>query len=1032
MRFPSSPLVLCRSSIRAGRGSLLCVALLLACVTLRPAPSLANIAGGGNGQGPNVTVTDRDKEIVLSNGICSIAITKRGPHLDTLDYTYNNNGTSRTSSTLKGAGQYYYGGFSMGGMDMAHQSANFKYTLAVDPARNGGDYGDVMMVSDTPDLGIIEVHFSMLRGSPGFYSTAIQTHRAQDQPVNLTAWGVVTRVPPNFNWLSADDTRNFLIGTPTDKGSGIPNSPHEISVGLNGSRQGELDDKFIYGQDHADLRAWGWSSVGPKGLNVGRWMMTNMDFSNGGPLKRDVSCYPYSELNNSILTGELGMGGDGSFGQGELWTKTCGPWFIYLNSAPASITDPAAAAQYLYKDALAQAEAEKKAWPYKWFKNDKYPQASGRGTVQGTIRIQDSGNPQASNAGIWVGLVEQPITIHNARDFQKWFKPYQYFTQTDAAGNFTLANVLPGQNYTLWAYGPGAAGTFLSQPQSGGNPPLECDVPAKPFSVKVAPGVTGQLGTVIWTPTRVGSTVFEIGYPNRKADKFRHGEDYSFPDDQPKLGFPTPIWGPQMEFPFDFPNGLNYTVGQNRWSTDWNYILPSLPDTNGDYQPCKGNIMFDLASAPPAGVTASLYIGAAGYDGDQRFPKNQVSVSINGKDVATLSGAKGAPAELTPTGYFPAYSDDSSIHCGVHGPFSDERLYFPSSAFKAGQNTITINVNGRGLSDYLMMDYLRLEIPGYVPPAPSRVAAYAGNNSVLVTWPVVPGATAYDILRSSTLTSGYTPLAVGIVGTVCGSDALSMTYTDATAANGTRCYYRIISKNAKGQSAVSAASAPVAASATLAAGAPAAPFRVNIVSSGHHNVTLNWTPSNRADFYQVWRTTLHGNGVGAFYGLGTIMLNDQVGGTSFVDTTPTDGKRYRYFVKAVNAAGSSAASVAVDAHPLPQPPAAGPQSFVGNWTKNRQGIGITLKWSAVPGATGYVIYRSMNGPQFKWPENFVTTMLETTWTDSNHAKKKNEKKADDHIDPSKNYDYQVTAINAGGVSPSVTAHVGPSGGTAMR
>ncbi len=1000
-------------------------ALILALSSAGAIPVQANIAGGGNGTGPDVTITEDDKAIILSNGICSIAITKTGPHLLSLDYTYNNNGTTRTAPTLKGPGQYYYGGWSMGGLDMAHQSSNFEYTLAVDPASNGGNYGDVMMVSDTPDLGVIEVHFSMLRGSPGFYSTAIQTHRAQDQAVNLGAWGIVTRVPDTFNWLSADETRNFFIGTPTTKGSGIQNSPHEISVCLDGAREGQLDDKFIYGQDHCDLKAWGWSSVGPNGLNIGRWMMTNMDFSNGGPLKRDVSAYPYSELNNSILTGELGMGGDSSFGKGEVWTKTCGPWFMYLNSVPASITDPAAAAQALYKDALAQAEAEKKAWPYKWFKNAKYPQASERGTVVGKIAIQDSGNPNASNAGIWVGLEEQPITIHNFNDFQHWAKCYQYWTQTDADGNFTIPNMLPGQNYTLYAYGPGAAGTFMSQNQQGSNPPLECDVPAQPFAVKVAAGQTLQLGTVNWTPVRVGATVFELGYPNRKADKYRHGDDYSFPDDQPKMGFPTPIWGPQMEFPFDFPDGLTYTVGQSRWSTDWNYILPSLPDTTGNYQPCSGKIAFNLASPPPAGANASLYIGAAGFDGDKRFPVNQIVVSVNDKELNTVPGAKGAPDELTPTGYFPAYPDDSSIHCGAHGPFSDERLYFPGNLLKAGQNTITLRVNGRGLSDYLMVDYLRLELAGYIPPAPASVTAFPGNNSILVTWPVIPGATSYDILRSTTATSGYAPIVTGKTGLVCGCDQLNMTYTDSTATNGTQYYYQIVSKNSKGQSGPSPFSAGVSPAATCATSAPQAPANMQIGSSGHHRVAFSWAASDGASYYRVWRSTLYGNGVGAYYSLRTIMLNDQVNGTTFTDTTPTDGKRYRYFVDAVNAVGNSTPSVAVDAQPLPQPPVGAPQSLAGQWSKNRQGIGITLTWSPVPGATGYVIYRSNQADQFKWPNNFVIPLLETTWIDNNKGKKKNEKKGDEHIDPTKDYYYQVTAINAAGVSAPSTVHVPP-------
>ena len=998
-------------------------ALALGFALWNAAPAPANVAGGGDGTGPSVTITEKDKWIILSNGICTINITKTGPRLDALDYTYNNNGMVRTSQTLKGPGQYYYGGFSMGGLDMAHQNASaFKSSIAVNPGTNGGNYGDVMMVSDTPNLGVIEVHFSMLRGSPGFYSTAIQTHRAQDLPVNLTAWGVVTRVPGTFNWLSADEARNFFIGTQTSKGSGIPNSPHEISVALNGSRAGQLDDKFIYGQDHADLKAWGWSSVGPGGLNIGRWMMTNMDFSNGGPMKRDVSVYPYSELNNSILTGELGMGGDGSFGQGELWTKTCGPWFIYLNSVPASITDPAEAAKALYRDALAQAEAEKKAWPYQWFKNDKYPPAAGRGTVQGKMHIQDPGNPGASNGGLWVGLVEQPPTVNTAYDFQKWLKPYQYFVQTDPDGNFTIPDVLPANNYTLWAYGPGAAGTFLSQNQQGKNPPLECDVPAHPFAVKVAPGVN-QLGTVTWTPVRVGPTVFELGYPNRKADKYRHGEDYPFPDDAPKLGYPTPIWGPQMAFNFDFPEGLSYTVGKNRWSTDWNYILPSLPDTNGAYQPCKANLVFNLASTPFEGATASLYIAAAGYGGDQRFPKNQVSISVNGKDLGSAPGTRGAPAPLTPTGYFPAYSDDSSIHCAVHGPFSDERLYFPASLLRAGENTITIHVNGTGLTDFLMVDYLRLDLPGYVPPAPARVAAYAGNNVVLVSWPTVPGATGYDVLRSNNPASGYVPVAVGMAGPVCGSDEINATYTDPAAKNGTTYYYRIVSKNPQGQSAASPVSAAAVPLATVAGGVPPAPARVQISSSSHHRVTLNWTPTSGAVYYQVSRSTLHGNNVGSFYPLRTNVLNDQVNGTEFTDTTPTDGKRYRYYVQAVSPAGMGASGQPVDALPLPPAPASAPQSLAGEWTKTRQGAGIILKWSPVPGATGYVIYRSTHGEHFAWPDDFATPLLETTWTDTNRAKKANEKTGDDHIDPAKDYYYQVTAINAAGVSPAAVTHV---------
>jgi hypothetical protein len=112
----------------------------------------------------------------------------------------------------------------------------------------------------------------------------------------------------------------------------------------------------------------------------------------------------------------------------------------------------------------------------------------------------------------------------------------------------------------------------------------------------------------------------------------------------------------------------------------------------------------------------------------------------------------------------------------------------------------------------------------------------------------------------------------------------------------------------------------------------------------------------------------------------------------------------------------------VDALPLPQAPAMAPGSLEGKWTKTRQGPGITLRWAPVPGATGYVIYRSNDGKMFSWPDNYVTSVVETTWTDANKGKKTG-RNEDHHIDVSKDCYYQVTAINAGGVSPSATAHV---------
>ena len=89
--------------------------------------------------------------------------------------------------------------------------------------------------------------------------------------------------------------------------------------------------------------------------------------------------------------------------------------------------------------------------------------------------------------------------------------------------------------------------------------------------------------------------------------------------------------------------------------------------------------------------------------------------------------------------------------------------------------------------------------------------------------------------------------------------------------------------------------------------------------------------------------------------------------------------------------------------------------------KTRNGSAITLHWSPVPGAVGYVIYRaSGTDASFSWPRNFLTTLVETTYTDQGDTEKNAKIKG---LESSTAYSYQVTAVNAGGVSPPASVRV---------
>jgi len=211
--------------------------LLALAIAAAPQSASANVSGGSTGQGPEVSVVDHhDGTVTLANGIVSIVIDTAKARLDRVTYTHKNDGHARTSDVLlpgaKGRGNYYYGGFSLG-------SGVFEYAMATDPATNGGAYADVKLLSDNAHNGVMEVHFSMHRGSPGFYSTAMMTHRKQDVKFEVGAWGVVTRVTPAFNWLTADAARNFFIGQRSTKGAKVPDAPHESTILLDGAQQGQ-------------------------------------------------------------------------------------------------------------------------------------------------------------------------------------------------------------------------------------------------------------------------------------------------------------------------------------------------------------------------------------------------------------------------------------------------------------------------------------------------------------------------------------------------------------------------------------------------------------------------------------------------------------------------------------------------------------------------------------------------------------------------------------------------------------------------
>ena len=177
------------------------------------------------------------------------------------------------------------------------------------------------------------------------------------------------------------------------------------------------------------------------------------------------------------------------------------------------------------------------------------------------------------------------------------------------------------------------------------------------------------------------------------------------------------------------------------------------------------------------------------------------------------------------------------------------------------------------------------------PPAPKSLEGSAGENRVLLTWAVSPGASSYSIQRATSSDGPYAEV----------SSTAQTTYTDRSVTTGTTYYYKVSAKNDGGSSAEAG---PVKATPMEQ---PATPAGLALFA-GVHEIRLTWQASAGAANYTIKRSTAPG---GPFTTLAVIP------DTSHVDKDVDHRTTYYYTISAMNAAGRSAPSEPAKATPLP-------------------------------------------------------------------------------------------------------------------
>jgi uncharacterized protein (TIGR02145 family) len=273
------------------------------------------------------------------------------------------------------------------------------------------------------------------------------------------------------------------------------------------------------------------------------------------------------------------------------------------------------------------------------------------------------------------------------------------------------------------------------------------------------------------------------------------------------------------------------------------------------------------------------------------------------------------------------------------------------------------------------------------PVAPTGVTAAANStSSIVISWSSVKGATGYYIYRGASLAGSYER-----VGT-----STAASYTNSSLTAGTAYYYKVSAYNSVGEGSQS--------DAVSAATLPVAPTGVKVAANSTTSITIGWSSVTGATGYRVYRSS---TASGTYEEVGTSAT------TTYENTGLTAGTAYYYKVAAYSSGGEGSQSSAVSAATLPVAPTG--VTAAANSTSS-----ITVSWSSVTGATGYLVYRSASlAGSYEWIDLSTTTSYTNSSLTAGTA-----------------YYYKVSANSSGGQGSqsdavsTATLPVAPTGVTA--
>ena len=477
-----------------------------------------------------------------------------------------------------------------------------------------------VLYSATSGNTIFEQGFIMRKGVPGIYSYVIATGTATSakEPIKearvcsrladgmlngYVDWRMNGRIPSNSEMTEAEKSENTIQDATYKLADGSIYTKYNWANYIERDTLHGLCDNTYYGLYNIPV---------------------SYEWINGGCDRQELTVHATSKspITIQMLQGEHFGGQAMVLNEGE--KKLYGPFLICTTYSKNPVSS-----------ARNQWAKEVEAWPYQWFENDLYPRE--RGTVRGHLNVTTG----QRNDSVRIILAQE-----KGKDPIAMMHGYQFWTLTDANGDFELKNVRPG-DYNLFAYAKAGEVTDM----------LEQD------DIVVSAG-DNNLGTINWTPKKYTQMLWMIGQNDRRSSEFRYSDALR------QYG----LWE-------KIPANLTYTIGQSHEATDWYY---AQTQKNGTW-----TIKFNLDERP----TGRIYLTAsiAGCSGSG----STITVKVNGTQRATWK-----------PGFNDACIYRSAINSGRHYVYTTD---FLNTGLKVGENTVTFTYSGGGSKDGIMYDCIKME-----------------------------------------------------------------------------------------------------------------------------------------------------------------------------------------------------------------------------------------------------------------------------------------------------------------------------------